>query len=43
VAGDRPYFLLTISAGEHSASAALAWADESLALLDSLPCEGGPS
>ena len=31
----HPYWLLTISAGEHTARAALAWADESLAALDS--------
>jgi DNA-binding PadR family transcriptional regulator len=36
VADERPFFLLTISAGEHSARAALAWAEESLAVLDSL-------
>jgi hypothetical protein len=30
----HPYWLLTISAGEHTARAALAWADESLAALD---------
>jgi DNA-binding PadR family transcriptional regulator len=35
-AAERPYFLMTISAGEHSARAALAWADESLAVLESL-------
>jgi DNA-binding PadR family transcriptional regulator len=36
VSDERPYFLLTISAGEHTARAALAWADESLAVLDSM-------
>jgi DNA-binding PadR family transcriptional regulator len=35
-AQDRPYWLLTISAGEHSARAAIAWADEALAALDDL-------
>ena len=35
-AGDRPYWLLTISAGRHTARAALAWADEALAVLDQL-------
>ena len=30
-AGDRPYWLLTVSAGEHTARAAIAWADEALA------------
>lgn len=32
----RPYWLMTISAGEHSARAAIAWADETLAELDRL-------
>lgn len=32
----RPYRLITISAGEHSARAAIAWADETLATLDAL-------
>jgi Predicted transcriptional regulators len=32
----RPYRLLTISAGEHSARAAITWADETLAALDAL-------
>jgi DNA-binding PadR family transcriptional regulator len=40
VAEDRPYWLLTISAGIHTAQAALAWAEESLATLDSF--EQGP-
>ena len=35
-AGDRPYWLLTISAGEHSARAAIAWADQALTDLDRL-------
>src|SRR3954452_2918494 len=30
---DAPYWLLTVSAGEHSARAALAWAEETLAAL----------
>ncbi|MGN9842506.1 PadR family transcriptional regulator [Nonomuraea sp. H19] len=34
---DLPYALLTVSAGRHSAEAAVAWADEALALLDTLP------
>jgi len=34
--GDRPYWLLTISAGQHAARAAVAWADEALAALDQL-------
>jgi DNA-binding PadR family transcriptional regulator len=33
-AEDRPYWLLTVSAGEHSARAAIDWANESLAALD---------
>lgn len=35
-AGDRPYWLLTVSAGEHSARAVIGWADEALAALDDL-------
>lgn len=31
------YWLLTISAGEHAARAAIAWADEALAELSSMP------
>jgi DNA-binding PadR family transcriptional regulator len=31
---DRPYWLLTVSAGEHTARAAIAWADQALAALD---------
>jgi DNA-binding PadR family transcriptional regulator len=44
-AADRPYWLLTISAGEHSARAAIDWADEALAALDELerPGAGRPS
>lgn len=33
---DRPYFLLTISAGLHSAQASIDWADEALAALSTL-------
>lgn len=33
-AGDKAYWLLTVSAGEHTARATLAWADESIAALD---------
>jgi DNA-binding PadR family transcriptional regulator len=33
---DRPYWLLTVSAGEHSARAAIDWANESLAVLDTI-------
>lgn len=39
-APQRPYQLMTISAGEHSARAALAWADETLAALDALVAAG---
>jgi len=35
-AADRPYWLLTVSAGEHAARAAIDWADEALAALDDL-------
>ncbi len=38
----RPYWLLTISAGEHAARATLAWARESLAELDTID-EAGQS
>ena len=31
---DHPYFLLTVSAGEHAARATQAWAEESLLVLD---------
>ncbi len=33
---DRPFWLLTVSAGEHGARAAIAWADETLAALDEI-------
>jgi hypothetical protein len=33
----HPYWLLTISAGEHTARAAIAWADESLTALQGKP------
>ncbi len=32
-AEDQPYWLLTVSAGEHAARAAIAWADETIAAL----------
>jgi hypothetical protein len=35
-AEDRPFWLLTVSAGEHTARAAVAWADEALATLDEM-------
>lgn len=33
----RPYWLLTVAAGEHTARAALAWADEALATFETNP------
>jgi DNA-binding PadR family transcriptional regulator len=42
-AQDRPYWLLTISAGEHSARAAIDWADETLTALDELERPRGRS
>ena len=42
-ADDRPYWLLTVAAGEHAARASLAWADDALAVLDRLhPTPGWP-
>ncbi len=38
---DRPYWLLTVSAGEHAARAQLAWADEALAALADLRSADG--
>jgi DNA-binding PadR family transcriptional regulator len=35
-AEDRPYWLLTVAAGENSARAAIDWADEALGALDEL-------
>lgn len=35
-AADHPYWLSTVSAGEHSSRATIAWADETLALLDEM-------
>lgn len=35
-AGDAPFWQLTISAGRHSARATIAWAQESLAVLDGI-------
>lgn len=40
-AADSPYWLLTVSAGEHSARAAIAWADEALAALSDLQAHDG--
>jgi hypothetical protein len=34
--GDRPYWLLTLSAGEYTARGAIAWADEAIAALEGL-------
>jgi DNA-binding PadR family transcriptional regulator len=39
-APQQPYQLMTISAGEHTARAAIAWADETLAALDALIAAG---
>jgi DNA-binding PadR family transcriptional regulator len=36
---DAPYILLTVLAGEHSARASIAWADEALQLLDGIASE----
>ncbi len=36
LAPDRPYWLLTVAAGEHNARATLAWIDESFAAIDDL-------
>jgi DNA-binding PadR family transcriptional regulator len=33
-ADDQPYWLITVSAGEHAARATISWADETLAELD---------
>ncbi len=33
----HPYWFITLSAGEHRARAAIAWADETLAILDGMP------
>lgn len=35
-AEDRPYWLLTVSAGEHTARAAIVWAEETLAALEEM-------
>jgi DNA-binding PadR family transcriptional regulator len=42
-AEDRPYWLLTVSAGEHTTRAAIAWADESLAALDDIEASSDAS
>ena len=42
-AEDRPYWLLTVSAGEHTARAAIAWAEESLAALDDIEASSDAS
>ena len=38
---DSAYWLLTVSAGEHTARAAIAWADEALAALSDLETDDG--
>jgi len=40
---DRTYWLLTVSAGEHTARAAIAWADQALAALDGIGASRGAS
>ncbi|MGH2529129.1 MAG: PadR family transcriptional regulator [Actinomycetota bacterium] len=40
---DRPFWLLTVSAGEHTARAAIAWADETIAALDEIGASSGAS
>ncbi|GAT69652.1 padR family transcriptional regulator [Planomonospora sphaerica] len=40
---DLPYVLTTISAGRHNAEAAIAWADEALALLEDVPGDDPPA
>ena len=40
---DSPYWLLTVSAGEHTARATIAWADETLAALADLAAADGES
>jgi len=40
-AADSPYWLLTVSAGEHTARATIAWADEALAALTDLQARDG--
>jgi DNA-binding PadR family transcriptional regulator len=39
---DHPYWLLTVSAGEHTARAAIAWADQALTALDQIDPSGDP-
>lgn len=38
-AQDAPYWLLTVSAGEHTARAAIAWAEESLSAPEAMAGE----
>jgi DNA-binding PadR family transcriptional regulator len=40
-ADDAPYWLVTVSAGEHAARATLAWADETIAALDAVATPAG--
>ena len=40
---DRPYFLLTVSAGEHGARATIAWAEEARAGLEAIKRSPQPS
>jgi DNA-binding PadR family transcriptional regulator len=39
---DHPYWLLTVSAGEHTARAAIAWADQALTALDQMDAPADP-
>ena len=39
---DHPFWLLTVSAGEHTARAAIAWADQALTALDQMNAPGNP-
>ncbi|WP_108250251.1 PadR family transcriptional regulator [Planctomonas deserti] len=43
LADQAPYILLTVSAGEHSARATVAWADEATAALDGLATRATPA
>jgi DNA-binding PadR family transcriptional regulator len=42
-AADQPFFLLTVSAGEHAARATIAWADEALDTIDTIDTTTGES
>ena len=40
---DHPYWLLTVSAGEHTARAAIEWADQALTALDQIDASNDPA